>query len=208
MFVTTAQLTLAAGNIPGARFGFIGSVLFAAAMVSGAAMFPAIGALASELRATRGEAATLAAFVLGAAWVVRMIGDSSCHVHRTCRRDLVVAGHRRTRYRGSALGRRQSTLRCAVVCAWLSDHSGCAWPSPRGRHPERSTAELATRVAPRLSRRGGAETGRRRTAPWTGFPAHGAHGLPDGELLTRPGSSWLRAWSPPAWGSGLPAPHR
>jgi ABC-2 type transport system permease protein len=77
MFLTTALLTVAAGSIPGARFGFIGSVLFAAGMVSGAAMFLAIGALASQLRATRGEAATLAAFVLGAAWVVRMIGDSS-----------------------------------------------------------------------------------------------------------------------------------
>jgi ABC-2 type transport system permease protein len=77
MFLTTALLTLAAGSIPGARFGLIGSVLFAAGMVSGAAMFLAIGALASQLRATRGEAATLAAFVLGAAWVVRMIADSS-----------------------------------------------------------------------------------------------------------------------------------
>jgi len=77
MFVTTALLTLAAGGIPGTHFGFFGSVLFAASMVSGAAMFLAIGALASQLRATRGEAATLAAVVLGAAWVVRMIADSS-----------------------------------------------------------------------------------------------------------------------------------
>jgi ABC-2 type transport system permease protein len=77
MFLMTALLTLAAGNFPGARFGLTGSLLFAITIVSGAAMFLAIGALASQLRATRGEAATLAAFTLGAAWVVRMIADSS-----------------------------------------------------------------------------------------------------------------------------------
>jgi len=77
MFLMTAPLTLAAGSLPGARFGFLGSLLFAVALVSGAAMFLAIGALASQLRATRGEAATLAAGVLGSSWVVRMVADSS-----------------------------------------------------------------------------------------------------------------------------------
>jgi ABC-2 type transport system permease protein len=76
MFVVTAVLSIAAGSIPGAHFGFFGSVLFAAAMVSGAAIFLAIGALASQLRSTRGGAVTLGAIVLGASWVVRMIADS------------------------------------------------------------------------------------------------------------------------------------
>jgi ABC-2 type transport system permease protein len=77
MFMVTAALTIVAGSFPGARFGFVGALLFAVALVSGAAMFLAIGALASQLRATRGEAATLAVGVLGGAWVVRMIADSS-----------------------------------------------------------------------------------------------------------------------------------
>jgi ABC-2 type transport system permease protein len=77
MFLLTALLTLAAAGIPGARFGFIGSLLFAAALVSGAAIFLAIGALASQLRARRGEAATVSAFVLGLSWIGRMIADSS-----------------------------------------------------------------------------------------------------------------------------------
>ncbi len=76
MFVVTAVLTIAAGNQPGARFGLVGSLLFTATMVSGAATFLAIGALASQLRSTRGEAVTLGAAVLGGSWIVRMIADS------------------------------------------------------------------------------------------------------------------------------------
>ncbi len=76
MFTLTAVITIAAGNIPGARFGVVGSLLFAADMVSGAAIFLAIGALTSQLRSTRGEAVTLGAVVLGGSWVVRMIADS------------------------------------------------------------------------------------------------------------------------------------
>jgi len=76
MFVVTAMLTVAAGNLPGARFGLVGSLLFTATMVSGAATFLAIGALASQLRSSRGEAVMLGAAVLGGSWVVRMIADS------------------------------------------------------------------------------------------------------------------------------------
>jgi ABC-2 type transport system permease protein len=77
MFVVTTPLVLAAGRLPGARFSVGESLLFAAALVSGAAMFLAIGALASQLSATRSQAATLAAAVLGASFVVRMVADSS-----------------------------------------------------------------------------------------------------------------------------------
>jgi ABC-2 type transport system permease protein len=45
-------------------------------MVSGAAMFLAIGAVTSQLGATRGQAATLAGVILGAAYIVRMVADS------------------------------------------------------------------------------------------------------------------------------------
>ncbi len=77
MFVGTALFVLAAGRLPGVRFPLGGSLLFAVALVSGAAMFLAVGALASQLSATRGGASTLAAAVLGASFVVRMIADSS-----------------------------------------------------------------------------------------------------------------------------------
>src|SRR5262249_40176803 len=61
----------------GARFAPGGSLLFAATLVSGAAMYLAIGALASQLNATRGQAATIASAVLSASFVVRMAADSS-----------------------------------------------------------------------------------------------------------------------------------
>lgn len=76
MFLVIALITLAAGRSPGARFSTGGSVLFSVAMVSGAAMFLAVGALASQLSATRSQAATLSALVLGVSYVVRMIADS------------------------------------------------------------------------------------------------------------------------------------
>ena len=76
MFVLTVLFVFAAGRLPGAHFHVVGSLLFALGLVSGAAMFLAVGALASQLSATRGQAATIAAVVLGAAYVVRMIADS------------------------------------------------------------------------------------------------------------------------------------
>jgi ABC-2 type transport system permease protein len=75
-FVLTALLTIAAGHLPGARFTLGGSLLFAVGMTSGAAMFLAVGALASQLSATRGQAVTIASVVLGGAYVVRMVADS------------------------------------------------------------------------------------------------------------------------------------
>jgi ABC-2 type transport system permease protein len=77
MFVVTAISILAVGRQPVAHFPPGESLLFAATLVSGAAMFLAIGALASQLSATRGQAATIAAGVLGGSFVVRMIADSS-----------------------------------------------------------------------------------------------------------------------------------
>jgi ABC-2 type transport system permease protein len=77
MFVVTTLLVLAAGRLPGARFSTTGSLLFGAALVSGAATYLAVGALTSQLSATRSQAATLAAVVLGGSWIVRMVADSS-----------------------------------------------------------------------------------------------------------------------------------
>lgn len=78
MFAVTTLVAIAAGaSTPGANFGLAGSVLFGLALVSGAAMFLAIGSLASQLSATRGQAATIAAAVLGGAFLVRMIADAT-----------------------------------------------------------------------------------------------------------------------------------
>ena len=76
MFALTAVVTLAAGRFPGAHFSVPASLSFALSLVAGAAMFLAIGALASQLSATRGQAATLAAAVAGISFLVRMVGDS------------------------------------------------------------------------------------------------------------------------------------
>lgn len=76
MFLVTAVLTLVVGRQPSAHFPVGRSLLFAVAMVSGAAMFLAVGALASQLSANRGQAATLSAVVLGVSFVVRMVADS------------------------------------------------------------------------------------------------------------------------------------
>jgi ABC-2 type transport system permease protein len=76
MYVACALLTLAAGRAPRAHFAPAGSLLFAFGLVAGAAMFLAVGALTSQLSATRAQAATIAGMVLGGAYVVRMIADS------------------------------------------------------------------------------------------------------------------------------------
>ncbi len=76
MLVITAALTFLSGRIPVPYFTVTGSLLFAVALVSGAAMFLGIGALASQLSATRGQAMMIGAGVLGASYVVRMVADS------------------------------------------------------------------------------------------------------------------------------------
>jgi len=77
MFSVTAVVTILAGRLPAAHFSVGAALFFAAALVSGGAMFLAIGALTSQLSATRGQSATIAAAVLGAAYVVRVFADSS-----------------------------------------------------------------------------------------------------------------------------------
>lgn len=76
LFLPTALLTLAVGRLPGTRFPVGGSLLFAVALVCGAAMFLAVGALTSQLSATRGQAVTLGAALLGATYITRMVADS------------------------------------------------------------------------------------------------------------------------------------
>ena len=77
MFAATLLLTLAAATLPGAHFPPYRSLLFATGLVSGAAMFLAIGALTSQLSANRGQASSLAVAVMGASYAVRMVADST-----------------------------------------------------------------------------------------------------------------------------------
>jgi ABC-2 type transport system permease protein len=76
MFIPTVLLILASGNLPGAHFTPLGSLLFATSLVLGAGVFLAVGALTSQLAATRSQAATIAAVVLGVSYLIRMVADS------------------------------------------------------------------------------------------------------------------------------------
>ena len=77
MFLVTAVFTELAGRIAGARFAPDRALLFAVSLVSSAAMFLAIGALASQVAATSGQAATLTSGVLGLSYVLRLIADAN-----------------------------------------------------------------------------------------------------------------------------------
>ncbi len=76
LFSATLLLVLLAGRLPGARFPIAGSILLPLGMTAGAAMWLAIGAVTSQISATRGQAVRLAAALLGASFVIRMLGDS------------------------------------------------------------------------------------------------------------------------------------
>ena len=56
MFSVAAVVTILAGQLPAAHFSVDAALFFAVALVSGAALFLAIGALTSQLSATRGQA--------------------------------------------------------------------------------------------------------------------------------------------------------
>jgi len=81
MYVLTALLTALVGARADIGFSLGQSLLFAAAVVAGAAMFAAVGAVASELMPTRARAAGLSAAVFGAAFMLRALGDASATAH-------------------------------------------------------------------------------------------------------------------------------
>jgi ABC-2 type transport system permease protein len=77
MFAATSVGVLLAARVPGARFSIDLAFLFALSIVSSAAMFLAIGALASQLAASSGQATMLGSGVLGIAYVVRLVADAN-----------------------------------------------------------------------------------------------------------------------------------
>lgn len=76
LWLITAAAALLAGLAHDARFGVSASLFFALALTVSAALFMAVGALCSQLAATRRQAAGLAATVLGVSFVLRMVADS------------------------------------------------------------------------------------------------------------------------------------
>lgn len=76
LWTVTAALVVAAGFRPTVGFSLSASVFYATAATASAAMFLAIGALTSQLAATRRQANGLAAAVFAVAFLIRMVADS------------------------------------------------------------------------------------------------------------------------------------
>jgi ABC-2 type transport system permease protein len=81
MYALTALLTVIVGTRPSVHIGLGQGMFFAVAVVAAAAMFAAVGAVASEVMPSRSLAAGLSAAVFGAAFVLRAMGDATSSVH-------------------------------------------------------------------------------------------------------------------------------
>jgi ABC-2 type transport system permease protein len=81
MFVLTALGTIVTGRSSSAGFSLGQCLYFSLALVAGAAMFLAIGALASQLASTRRRAAAMAGVVFGISYALRMAADSNPGLH-------------------------------------------------------------------------------------------------------------------------------
>lgn len=77
LWAVTAVFTVVEGHGSNIGFGIGGSLFLSVALVAGAAMFLAIGALAGQIAATRRQANVVAAAVFGASFLLRMTADSS-----------------------------------------------------------------------------------------------------------------------------------
>jgi ABC-2 type transport system permease protein len=81
MFAVTALGTIVAGRSASVGFSLGQCLYFSVTLMAGAAMFLAIGALASQLASTRRRAAGLAGVVFGIAYALRMAADSAPGLH-------------------------------------------------------------------------------------------------------------------------------
>jgi ABC-2 type transport system permease protein len=81
LWLISAAITAAVGRDATVAFSIGASLFFALAMVASAAMFVAVGALTSQLGATRRQAAAYAGVFLGIAYVIRMIADAGIGAH-------------------------------------------------------------------------------------------------------------------------------
>ena len=76
LWALTAVITVVAGQLPRVGIAAGPMLFFSVALVAPAAMFLAAGALASQLAATRRQAAAYAGAVLGVCYALRMVADS------------------------------------------------------------------------------------------------------------------------------------
>ncbi len=76
LWAVTAVITIAVGRSSKVDISATGALFLAVAVVAGAAVFLAVGALASQLAATRRQAAACSAVVLGVSYALRMVADS------------------------------------------------------------------------------------------------------------------------------------
>jgi ABC-2 type transport system permease protein len=76
LFVVSAVLTVAVGRTSKIGFATSNSLYFCVATVAAPIMFLAVGALSSQLAATRRQASSYAAAFLGLCFAVRMVADS------------------------------------------------------------------------------------------------------------------------------------
>jgi ABC-2 type transport system permease protein len=81
LWALTAVITVVCGRDSKVAFSVGSSLYFALAMVATAVMFVAVGALTSQLGATRRQAASYGAVFLGLAYAVRMIADAGVGLH-------------------------------------------------------------------------------------------------------------------------------
>ena len=81
LFALTALGTSVTGRSPSAGFSLGQCLYFSVTLVAAAAMFLAIGALASQLASTRRRAAAIAGVVLGLAYALRMVADTNQGLH-------------------------------------------------------------------------------------------------------------------------------
>lgn len=77
LWVVTAVLTLLEGRARSVHFSTSGALFFATALVAGAALFLAVGVLLAQLASSRRQANGIGAAVLGGAFLVRMVADST-----------------------------------------------------------------------------------------------------------------------------------
>ena len=76
LWAVTAVITVVVGRSSKVDISPAGALFLAVAVVAAAAMFLALGALASQLAPTRRQASTYASAVLGASYALRMVADS------------------------------------------------------------------------------------------------------------------------------------
>ena len=77
LWTVTAAITVAVGSSADAGFTVSASLFAALAMVAGAAVFLAVGAVSSQLATTRRQAAALAAATFGIFYLIRLVAYSS-----------------------------------------------------------------------------------------------------------------------------------